>query len=359
MSSLLQDVLEINYALNAVLSNANNLMKLGIEYKNTKDKVFLTGAGTSYYASLYAMMHALYNEGGKNKCIYAVPSSEFILNYSKVADERSLVIAISRSGETAETLEALKRAKDKGADTIILSITSREKPNFIDHYVVIDAGPERSVVMTKSFMALSASAAVLIDALLNDNTTYLINSLSSLSLCIKNALSDAGLRGKINHVINKWVNEGKSRFIFLGQGIAYPIALEAALKFEETSYVAVQALNALEFRHGPMATVGENEGIIIFNPLSNVVESYVTKLFTELLEKSKDSSTDILMITNDEGLYHKYENNAIYVPCGNLSEDWAVLSFMIPIYLLVNDYAMKRGVNMENPRNLVRVVKQF
>ena len=353
MSSMLQDILETPGSLDLLSLIVNNIRELGSLHRGLS-KIFLVGAGSSYYASMYAASHAL--SGGLSKCIYVVPSSEFIYNYSKMADSSSLVIAVSRSGETAETLEALRVAKRNEARTMMLSISDNGRNvEYIDNYVFIDIGQERSIVMTKSFITLSAAAAILLESIIGIDQDF-VGIIKGLSTCMGSMIKDHELNIKLRDITGDWVNNGVERFVFLGNGSSYPIALETALKFEETSYAAVQALNTLEFRHGPVATIGEKQAVIMLSQLGAMSNATV-KLFNELRERSKGTGTRVLMVTNDGGL--RGLEYVIYVSCRTGAEEWDTLTLILPMYLLANQYALRRGIDVEKPRNLTRVVRNF
>lgn len=345
--------MEIPRSLDSLSLMINDIRKLGSLHRGL-GKVFLVGAGSSYYASMYAASHAL--SSGLSKCIYAIPSSEFIYNYSKMIDSSSLVIAVSRSGETAETLEALRIAKSNGARTIMLSISdSGRNVGYIDNYVFVNIGQERSIVMTKSFITLSAAAAILLKIITGIEQDF-TSIIKVLSTCMGNIIKDRDLNNRLTGITEDWINNGISRFIFLGHGSSYPIALEAALKFEETSYVAVQALNTLEIRHGPIATIGERQAVVMLNQ-SGVMSTAAVKLLSELRERSKGTETRVIMVTTDDNL--RDLDDAIHVPCRTGAEEWGALALILPMYLLANQYALRRGINIEEPRNLTRVVKNF
>lgn len=349
MSSMLQDIKEIGTSLSALMNVSSELMDLGSLFRGV-NRLFLVGAGSSYYASIYAASHAL--RGGLGKLVYATPSSEFIYYYSKLVDSSSLVVGVSRSGETAETLEALRVAKGKGAGTMMLSI-SKGGSSFIDHYVVVDIGQERSVVMTKSFVTLSAAASILVNSIVGN----MINCdvvLRALSNCVSTMINEPRFMKVLTGIVNEWIDGGVRRFIFLGHGSSYPIALESALKFEEMSYASVQSLNTLEFRHGPIATVGERQAIVMLNQLGSMSSSAI-KLFNELRGRSRGTETRVLMVTN----VNEVGDDVVNVDCNTGIEEWDSLALVVPIYLMAHQYASGLGINIESPRNLVRVVKEF
>jgi len=350
MSSMLQDISEIGTSLNALSTMINEIEELGSRYRNVS-RVFLVGAGSSYYASMYAASHALHAK--LSKCTYALPSSEFLFNYSRIINSSDLVIAVSRSGETAETLEALSRAKANGAATVMLSISRGGGLGFIDNYLTLNIGPERSLVMTKSFVALSAAALVLMGSILNININY-GESMKALVDCINRLLNNSELVGRLSETVGEWVNASISRFVFLGHGSSYPLALESALKFQETSYAATQALNTLEFRHGPVATIGERQVVVIINQVNSMSDA-ANRLFHELSDRSKGTDTRILMVTNSNAK----GNGIINVECETGLEEFDALALITPIYLLAYYNAVKRGIDTEKPRGLVRVVKNF
>lgn len=343
----LQDISEIPAAVQKIISSRNLLKDVvsRIADYNYK-KVFLIGCGTSFYIGIvvaYLLKRIL-----KDKCIYALPSSELLLYENTNLDKNTLIIGFSRSGNTAETISALKLARSKGSKTILLSITKESKGSkIVDEYVFVDVGIERSIIMTKSFVSLTLSGLLLASSLSKhtDNEVEIISP-QALSKFYQYVRDVVKANKKYLSLGKKLASLSYERFVFLGLGPSYGIALEASLKFKETSYVSTEAIHALEFRHGPMATVNEKQVVFIVNPSGKSFDA-VYRLYKDIvsiggktIRLSDEKNPDILLL-----------NAGI--------EELTALEAILPLQYVAIGYAISRGMNPDKPRNLSRVVEKF
>ena len=210
--------------------------------------------------------------------------------------------------------------------------------------------------MTKSYIALSTAASILVSALTGIELDY-AKIVESMANCATRIIGDGGLLGLARDIAHGWVKDGLTRFTILGYAHSYPTALEASLKFTETSYVPAVALGALEFRHGPVATVGERQVIILMGQPTGFMK-HIVKLAEDLKALSKGSETRLLVVTSDDELASA-SGSAIKIPCSSGYGEWDPLILLILIYLLAYHYAVGRGIDVDRPRNLTRVVKEF
>ncbi|OYT49730.1 MAG: hypothetical protein B6U73_05015 [Desulfurococcales archaeon ex4484_204] len=348
----LMDIYETPRAVDSIYRSIPRIRGLAEEvYGEGPRKFFFIGCGSSYYAAMYAALPIL-NMGGYTA--YPQPSSEVLLYTYRAIDSGSVAVAISRSGRTAETLTALKRAKERGATTIIFSITRPgEVPNYIDRYIYIDVGGERSVVMTKSFTSLSLAAWVFSSTVAGLSRGEGVDY-GSYVLAVRGAVEELLDRvDALREVSMGLIGSGIGRAVFLGQGPSYPIALEAALKLKETSYIATEALHALEFRHGPMATVGEEQVLVFINPGGGSFNA-VRKLYLDMVGRGART----ILLTDREGSPEGGANVVVEIPELGV-EDLVALTAIVPLQLIAYYYAVGRGRDPDAPRNLVRFVGEY
>ena len=262
---------------------------------------------------------------------------------------RDRVIAVSRSGETAETLEALRRARGAGGYTALISIAGKSRGReLVDTYIYVDAGVERSIVMTKSFVAMSLAGLVLTSGMSQRlGASYAVPRRSLEEF--RRFAEEVVAKKKAVELGRRFAERSIYRFVFLGAGPGYPVALEASLKLKETSYAATEALHALEFRHGPMATVGEEQLIIVINQ-RGAGYSYVERLWRELVERG----AQVLRLA--ESVEESGKN--LGLPDTGCEEVTA-LAAILHLQLFAVGFATALGRNPDAPRNLVRFVKKF
>ncbi len=350
-SKTVQDILEIPYVVELIRDNFNAIELLSSEIQSRCRCLYFIGCGSSYYIAMLSS-HPLY--AAKDFSVYAMPSSELVIYHLDRITKSCCVVGFSRSGETAETLEALEGARRLGAYTAMVSISRSERGmNAVDRYLYIDVGGERGIVMTKSFVALSIAGLII--------SISIASRWRRLDL-VQNMLS--AIYGYFKDVIDRresYIDVGREialknikRFIILGSGPSYPIALEASLKIKETSYVATEALHSLEFRHGPIATIGEEQSIILLNQ-SGRSYPYVYRLYRELREKAKGYSKTTIFIRFSSS---DVDENTIEIPKLDV-EEFEALTSILPLQLIAVGYANALELDVDRPRNLVRFVNTF
>jgi len=310
-------------------------------------RFYFTGCGSSYYSAMLISFPLMVEDIGAE--LYALPSSEIIMYHGGRIAKDCCIVAVSRSGETAETLEVLRIGKERGAHNVIITISEGSKAkNYVDNYLYIDVGVERGIVMTKSFFSMTLAGLLLTLSIVSMVTGRRFDAYSQPSVLkeyVKNVIGD---REKIFRLAQRYAEQGVKRFVFLGSGPAYPIALEGSLKLKESTYVATEAMHALEFRHGPIATVGENQVIVVVNQ-NGKSYNHVYKLYKELLSMG----ASVVRLSNRD-----VDENTITIATTG-SEELDALSAIVPLQLFAYGYATALGLDMDRPRNLVRVVEHF
>ena len=313
-------------------------------------RIIIAACGTSYHASLIGK-YMIEEVAGVNTQVEL--ASEFRYRNPVIGPD-TLFIAVSQSGETADTSEALLKAKDLGMNSVgitnvVLSKISRES----DCVITTKAGPEIGVASTKSFTAqvmafylFSIYLAVSRKAIDSKSARRLIADAVSVSKLQQRTLE---LDGELKNLSRDFY--GYRNFIFLGRGINYPVALEGALKLKEVSYIHAEGYAAGEMKHGPIALVDRNMPVVFIAPEEDV---YYKKLLGNFQEV-KARGGRIIFITSDEDLRLPDERDRkIVIPKSPYLVSPMVS--VIPAQFLAYHVANILGTDVDQPRNLAKVV---
>ena len=319
-----------------------------LDIKNIK-KVFITGCGTSWHAGLIGKFMI---EGISRIPVEVDISSE--LRYrNPIINSDTLIIAISESGETVDTIAAMRNGKKNGAKTVsicntIESSLSRESGSTIN----IHAGPEISVASTKTFTSSLSALYILsvylakLKGVINDNETAgLINDIVAVMGKIEDVM---GLEEEIEG-LSKMFYEKKG-FLYLGRGINYPVALEGAMKMKELSYIYAEGYPGGEMKHGPIALIDEHTPVIILAPKNSLYE----KSLIDIEEVKARNGVVIVFATEGDTEVMKRARHVLYVP--HASEYLFPIIMSIPLQFLAYYVALRRGLNVDRPRNLAKSV---
>lgn len=299
--------------------------------------IFLIGSGTSYYACLTASY--ILSEITKMH-VNVVLASEFP-NYEHFLTSRTLVLAVSQSGETADVLEAVKTAKSKGCKvTSIVNVIGSSLTRASDTFLSFNAGPEISVVATKSYTSQLALFTLLTYSLAGKyeegkkKLNYLWNVIYQLT--------SATSREKIKELAEKL--RDKDHLFLIGRGLQYATALEAALKIKEVSYIHAEALAGGELKHGTIALIEKGTPCIVF-----VAEDNEKEILSNAMEIKSRGGYIIGISSKNNEIFDFW----IKVPEAN-SENPIVQ--IIPIQILAYQLAVLRGLDPDRPRNLAKSV---
>ena len=308
---------------------------------------YLIGCGSSYYAAMLASFYKEYRFGLDS---HALPSSEFVWFAPRLKAPSPILIALSRSGMTSETVEATRKAKKAG----VLAIAITADPDSTmgrecDDSVGLGISSEQSMIMTKTFTG-SALCSVLLGlefAKLRGNTIpeQVENELIALPDYAKQTVDS--VESQVRSIAE--TSGRATRFIYLGSGANYPVCLEGALKLRETSYSASEAYHAMEFRHGPFSEL--EAGIQVFGI---VPRSRTTPQEVRLLKEVASTGAKVVPISNVPDLLSSH-SESIRMPDTAYS-DFAAFSYMIPMQMLAYYHAVKKALNPDRPRNLARYV---
>ncbi len=313
-------------------------------------KIDFVACGTSYYACLTA---TYWFEKYLNIQSDAYLASEFRYK-SYVKSKGKLSIFISQSGETADTLAALKYAKNYKSK--IFSIVNNSESSIAresDSFITIAAGPEIGVASTKAFTAqLSVLACLCLVAGRERKTigpTLEKKLTDSLIEMPSNMSAVFDIVDEIKN-ISKFVVNAKS-VLYLGRGSLFPIALEGALKLKEISYIHAEGYASGEMKHGPIALVDEKVPVVIIAPRDSLFEKNISNMQEILARGGK-----VILITDQKGDKEIDEKNFKKIVINNVSEFIQPIIFSLPAQLLAYFVAVMKGTDVDQPRNLAKSV---
>jgi glucosamine--fructose-6-phosphate aminotransferase (isomerizing) len=315
--------------------------------KKRVNTFYLAGCGSSYYA---AMIPSFYYEHYLALDAVAMPSSEFVWYTPKPNVNSPILIALSRSGKTSETVGATRKAKKAGIPTVAVTFDQESTmAKECDYSFDLGVSTDESVIMTKTFTSSALSSFLLGTEFarlrgeppLKDAE----DELSRLPDDAKDVLRSAESQAK------KAVEAagGISRYIYLGSGACYPACLEGALKLRETSYTASEAYHSMEIRHGPFAELQEGIQVFAIVPRDNAVAQHLT-----LLKEIDATGATVIPISDAPEIVGSFENS-IWMP-QSISSTFSALLYMIPMQLFAYYYTVHKGLNPDKPRNLSRYV---
>ena len=312
-------------------------------------RLILIGCGTSWHAALVG--EYLIEEFARIP-VEVEYASEFRYR-NPIIYKDDIVIAISQSGETADTLAAIKFARSAGALVLgICNVVGSSIPRETDAGVYTHAGPEIGVASTKAFTAqvtVLTLIALLLgrkrDIISQDRYEQLIAEMLAVPKKIEKILESSPKVEKVAEVFKDSTN-----FLYLGRGYFFPLALEGALKLKEISYIHAEGYPAAEMKHGPIALIDQKMPVVVIAPQDNSYEKVVSNV-QEI--KARDGVV-ISIVTEGDKLIRDISDYAIEIP--KSSEIVESLLAIIPLQLLAYYIAVMRGCNVDQPRNLAKSV---
>ena len=309
--------------------------------------IYITACGTSWHA---ALIGSFLLEEIIQKPVKVEYASELRYRPSAINSD-TVLFSISQSGETADTLAAIKKAKELGAFTVgIVNAVGSSIARETDCGVYIHAGPEIGVASTKAFtsqVSVLSMVAILLAQRLGKDTEYihaLIEQMIKLPAMVQSILDDAD---KIEAIAGHFINS--EHFLYLGRGYQFPVALEGALKLKEISYIHAEGYPAAEMKHGPIALIDENMPVVFI-----VTNKGYEKIVSNIQEVKARGGRVIIVTSEDtEDLSH-YSDHIIKIP----STQNALMPIIttIPLQLLAYYIAVLKGCDVDQPRNLAKSV---
>lgn len=316
--------------------------------KNSK-RIVIIACGTSWHAGLIG--EYLF-ENLARISVEVEYASEFRYR-NPVIDENDIVLAISQSGETADTLAALELAKERGATILgICNVVGSSIPRLTDAGCYTHAGPEIGVASTKAFTTqvviltlMALSIAKKKGTITKTKYQTLIRGLELVPSKIKKVLKTVEL---IKEIATKF--KDVNNFLYLGRGYNFPVALEGALKLKEISYIHAEGYPAAEMKHGPIALIDNKMPIVVIA----TSKSNYRKIISNIQEIKARGGRLIAVVTKGDKTIKKIADFVIEVP--PIPEELAPLLTNIPLQLLSYYIAVMRGCNVDQPRNLAKSV---
>ncbi|HEV8607985.1 MAG TPA: glutamine--fructose-6-phosphate transaminase (isomerizing) [Tepidisphaeraceae bacterium] len=312
------------------------------------DRFVLTGQGTAWHAGVVG--DYLFEEiaGVPTECTYA---SEFRYR-NPIVEKNTVFIAISQSGETADTLAAVREAKLRGALTLgLVNAVGSSIARETGRGIYLHAGPEIGVASTKAFTCQLTALTMLAVYLGRRRHTSpaecqeLIEGLCAIPEQMEKVLAQSL---KIRDIADEF--HEKENWLFLGRGYHYPVALEGALKLKEISYIHAEGMPAAEMKHGPIALINEGMPVVFIATKGSQYE----KVISNIEEVRARGGKIIAVATEGDAQIRKYSEHVIEVP--DVLEPLQPLLSVVPLQLLAYHAAVIRGCNVDKPRNLAKSV---
>jgi glutamine---fructose-6-phosphate transaminase (isomerizing) len=356
---MLKEIFEQPQAITNTLSGRINVqtgeitipeMTMGKEDLAKIERIFLVACGTSWHAALVAKY---WIEKYAHIPVEVDIASEFRYRHLLVND-RVLTIAISQSGETADTLAGIRRAKKLGSKVItICNVVGSTMTREADGTVYTHAGPEIGVASTKAFISQLAALFLL--------TIYFSQEKNTLTSAERSGLARALLdiapiletelpriQSQIAGLVEKFYL--CRDFLFVGRGLSYPIALEGALKLKEISYIHAEGYASGELKHGPIALIDRDMPVLALVPQDDVYQKSISNV-----EEIKARQGRLILIgTDGDDHLENITDDVIYLP--KVHDDMNPILYTIPAQLLAYEIAARRGCDVDQPRNLAKSV---
>jgi len=329
---------------NAKLAGLDNSLK---ELRSI-DRIIITACGTSYYA---AMVGEYLIEEWAGIPVEVEYASEFRYR-NPIIGSNTLVFTISQSGETADTLAALKEAQNKGATVLsICNVVGSAIARASNCGVYLHAGPEIGVASTKAFNA-QVTVLALVALLLGRQRRLssvrgmeIAQAINSLPSAVEQTLK---LNNEILEIAKLYYNH--KNFLYLGRHYHYPVAMEGALKLKEISYIHAEGYPAAEMKHGPIALIDANMPVVIVAPKDALFD----KIVSNAREIKARGGKLIVITTSDCSPLDEFAEHIIKVPSVHCTLMPVITS--VPLQLLAYHIAVLRGNDVDQPRNLAKSV---
>jgi glucosamine--fructose-6-phosphate aminotransferase (isomerizing) len=335
-------------------ADKNHLVLGGlIEYQQkliNADRIVIVGCGTSWHAGLVG--EYLFEEFARIP-VEVEYASEFRYR-NPIIKEGDVVIAISQSGETADTLAAIELAKSKGAIIFgVCNVVGSSIPRATHAGAYIHAGPEIGVASTKAFtgqITVLAMMALIIGrakgTITESKFQELITELSGIPDKVEQILQSTDKQ--IQYIAGEF--KDAKNFLYLGRGYNFPVALEGALKLKEISYIHAEGYPAAEMKHGPIALIDEQMPVVFIAPKDSTYE----KIVSNVQEIKARKGRVIAVVNEGDEEIKRLAEFAIEIP--NTHEAFSPLLTVIPLQLLSYHTAVALGLNVDQPRNLAKSV---
>ena len=321
-----------------------------LERLTNAERIIIIACGTSWHAGLIG--EYLIEEFARVP-VEVEYASEFRYR-NPIISSKDVVIAISQSGETADTMAAIKLAKEKGAFVFgICNVVDSSIARYTDAGAYTHAGPEIGVASTKAFTSQLTILSLIAIKLGNHNGNLgkadfmrLITELDAIPKKVEDVLNSVD--ENVKAIASKFVDA--TNFLYLGRGYNFPAALEGALKLKEISYIHAEGYPAAEMKHGPIALIDENMPIVIIAPKVG----HYDKIVSNVQEIKARKGKVIAIVNKGDSQVSAMADYIIEIP--ETSECFSPILASIPLQLLSYYIAVARGANVDQPRNLAKSV---
>ena len=337
---MIKEIYEESDAVRNTLTEKESIREIIDDVKDDINKIVFVACGTSYHASLTGKYLIESMSGITTEVLLA---SEF--KYSaKTLDEHTLVIFISQSGETADTLKALDVANETSKTLAIVNVAGSSATRRAKYVIQTQAGPEIGVAATKTYIS-QLTAIYLLAALLADNQE-LLDKLEKVPNYIDEILDDVEPL-KIMTEKYKYTDD----FFYIGRGFVYPTALEGALKLKEITYIHGEGYAAGELKHGPLALIDNCIPVVVILPPGENHRKTMSNL-----EEVKSRGADVIGIGSktDEGIINKSKD--CFLINDEVDDIIAPLVYIIPLQLMSYYIAVEKNFDPDKPKNLAKCV---
>jgi glucosamine--fructose-6-phosphate aminotransferase (isomerizing) len=312
-------------------------------------RIVIVACGTSWHAGLVA--EYIFEELCRIN-VEVEYASEFRYR-NPVINKGDVIIAISQSGETADTLVAIENAKEKGAIVLgVVNVVGSSIARVSHGGAYTHAGPEIGVASTKAFTAQLAVLAMMAlkiahlkKSITQDRYMHLLKELEEVPEKVAWTLANSG---NIKALADKYKNA--SDFLYLGRGYNFPVALEGALKLKEISYIHAEGYPAAEMKHGPIALVDENLPVVFVA----TKDAYHEKVVSNMQEIKARKGRVISVITEGDDLSASLSEEVMIIPAAD--EIVAPIISVVPLQLLSYYIGIAKGCDVDKPRNLAKSV---
>jgi glucosamine--fructose-6-phosphate aminotransferase (isomerizing) len=312
------------------------------------DRIVLTACGTSWHSALIG--EYLLEEHARIPCEVEY-ASEFRYR-NPLVDEDTLVVGISQSGETADTLAALREARQRGAHTLgIVNVVGSTIAREVDGGIYLHAGPEIGVASTKAFTSQVTALALLtlriarLRGLSALEGRRIVSAVQALPAQVERVLAAAGAVEAIAERFARTTNA-----LYLGRGYNFPVALEGALKLKEISYIHAEGYPAAEMKHGPIALIDDMMPVIVVAPRDGTY----AKIVSNVQEVKARGGRIIAVVTEGDEEITRLADHVFPIPA-TIDPLTPVLS-VLPLQLFAYHIAVRRGCDVDKPRNLAKSV---
>ena len=313
------------------------------------ERVYVVGCGTASYAA-HVAAYLIQDWVGLPATMQVCSE----MRYSPPPiDAKTLVIGVSQSGETADTLAPLKMAEERGATVVVVTnVVGSAITREADAVCYLQAGPEIAVASTKAFVTQVLVLQMVALHLARLRGTLTPNQLRTFGQALRSLPRQAAETLKLAPQIKKLAQRYASvrDFIFIGRGVGFPIAMEGALKLKELSYVHAEGYAAGELKHGPIALLDPDTPLVAIATRGAIYD----KVVSNMAEARARSAPVIAIATEGDSQIDRYAHDVIYVP--DVPEPISPIVVVLPLQLLAYEVAVARGTDVDQPRNLAKSV---